>query len=91
MSKEKLTRRQFVAAAAALPGLAALSQMGTAASLLAPAAAAAPATGAAVTGAKGFSFVLLGDIHFDKLEHHDMEWLAKEHEGDIRQIVGGRG
>jgi 3',5'-cyclic AMP phosphodiesterase CpdA len=33
-----------------------------------------------------FSFVLLGDLHLDKLEHHDFAWLAKEQAGDIRQI-----
>ncbi|MBC7820238.1 MAG: metallophosphoesterase [Planctomycetaceae bacterium] len=33
-----------------------------------------------------FSFVLLGDLHFDKLEHHDFAWLEKHHPGDIGQI-----
>jgi calcineurin-like phosphoesterase family protein len=33
-----------------------------------------------------FSFVMLGDIHFDHPDHHDMEWLAKEHPGDVRQV-----
>lgn len=33
-----------------------------------------------------FSFVLLGDLHFDKLEHHDMAWLDKHKAGDLSQI-----
>ncbi|HVJ69592.1 MAG TPA: metallophosphoesterase [Caulifigura sp.] len=33
-----------------------------------------------------FSFVLLGDLHFDKLEHHDFPKLEEKHQGDIRQI-----
>ncbi len=33
-----------------------------------------------------FSFVLLGDLHFDKLEHHDMAWLEKNKAGDLSQI-----
>jgi UDP-2,3-diacylglucosamine pyrophosphatase LpxH len=33
-----------------------------------------------------FSFVLLGDLHYDKLEHHDFRKLEEKHQGDIRQI-----
>ena len=33
-----------------------------------------------------FSFVLLGDLHYDKLEHHDFKKLEEKHQGDIRQI-----
>src|SRR5438105_10171474 len=29
---------------------------------------------------------LLGDMHFDRLEHHDMAWLEKDHPGDVRQV-----
>jgi hypothetical protein len=36
---------------------------------------------------ESFSFVLLGDLHFDKLEHHDMAWLEKNKAGDLRQIT----
>ena len=36
--------------------------------------------------AEPFSFVLLGDLHFDKLEHHDMDWLQKNHAGDVNQV-----
>ena len=35
---------------------------------------------------QAFSFVLLGDLHYDKLEHHDMGWLLKHHAGDLSQI-----
>ncbi len=47
-------------------------------SLLPAAAAARPP--------KSFSFLLLGDLHFDKLEHHDLEWLARDKPDDLRQI-----
>lgn len=44
-------------------------------------------TGAAPPpSAEGFSFVLLGDLHYDKLEHHDMGWLEKNKAGDLSQI-----
>src|SRR5215218_3547845 len=33
-----------------------------------------------------FSFVLLGDLHFDKLEHHDLAWIEKNKSGDLSQI-----
>ena len=37
-------------------------------------------------GTNQFSFVLLGDLHYDKLEHHDMAWVQKEKPNDVRQI-----
>lgn len=67
------TRRQILGAAAALPAGAALARLAT------PAFAEPRATG-------GFSFVLLGDLHYDKVEHHDVEWLQREHAGDYRQV-----
>jgi len=33
-----------------------------------------------------YSFVYLGDIHFDKRSHHDFEWVQANMPGDIRQI-----
>ena len=33
-----------------------------------------------------FNFVLLGDIHFDKLEHHDMKYVKEKYPNDIVQI-----
>ncbi|GAB4459829.1 MAG: hypothetical protein OHK0029_22960 [Armatimonadaceae bacterium] len=33
-----------------------------------------------------FQFALLGDIHFDRLSHHSMEWLKEEKPNDIRQV-----
>jgi hypothetical protein len=33
-----------------------------------------------------WSFPVLGDIHFDRLEHHDHEWLAKEYPSDVTQV-----
>jgi hypothetical protein len=29
---------------------------------------------------------LLGDLHFDRPEHHDMDWLRREHPNDVRQV-----
>jgi 3',5'-cyclic AMP phosphodiesterase CpdA len=50
-----------------------------------PALAALPQARGAGTE-RPFSFVLLGDLHLDKLEHHDFQWLEKDKAGDIRQI-----
>ncbi|WP_395741823.1 metallophosphoesterase family protein [Prosthecobacter sp.] len=36
--------------------------------------------------AKPFSFILLGDLHYDSLSHHDMKWLDAHHGGDLSQI-----
>src|SRR3954471_696069 len=41
---------------------------------------------AAETSPNRFSFVLLGDLHYDKLEHHDFAWLDKNHPNDLSQI-----
>ena len=38
--------------------------------------------------AQSQSFIVLGDLHYDKLEYHDFDWLKKEKPGDIRQIEG---
>ena len=37
-------------------------------------------------GSADWSIPLLGDLHFDRLEHHDMDWLAREHPNDVRQV-----
>ena len=47
-----------------------------------------PRAFAAGTDRKQFSFVLLGDLHYDKLEHHDMAWVQKDKPNDVRQIEG---
>jgi hypothetical protein len=44
------------------------------------------AQGAAAESRRSFSFVLLGDLHFDALEHHDMAWVEKEKPNDVSQI-----
>jgi hypothetical protein len=41
---------------------------------------------AAANDARDWSFPLLGDLHFDRLEHHDHEWLAREHPSDVSQV-----
>ncbi len=35
-----------------------------------------------------YSFVYLGDMHFDKMSHHDFKWVKAEKPNDIRQIEG---
>jgi hypothetical protein len=36
--------------------------------------------------AAGFAFFALGDAHFDRPEHHDFDWLRRDHPGDVRQV-----
>ena len=36
--------------------------------------------------AASFSFVVLGDLHFDRPEHHDFAWLNANKAGDLGQI-----
>ena len=59
-----ITRRAFLASAAALP-------------------VALRARGGA---GQAFSFIFLGDIHLDQLEHHDLAWLEREKPNDVRQV-----
>jgi len=33
-----------------------------------------------------FSFLLLGDLHFDRLEHHDLPALGRDKPDDLRQV-----
>ncbi|MES2598269.1 MAG: metallophosphoesterase [Verrucomicrobiota bacterium] len=54
--------------------------------LHASAALTLPSTLKAVDKKDAFSFVLLGDLHYDKLEHHDMKWLQEHKAGDLSQI-----
>ncbi len=41
---------------------------------------------AAPDDGEDWAFPLLGDLHFDRLEHHDHEWLKREHPGDVSQV-----
>ena len=73
--KQVLPRRQFLqCAASAAAGVA----LGTAARGEPPKLAG--------NEVSSFSFVLLGDLHFDKLEHHDLSWLEQKKKGDLGQI-----
>lgn len=79
LQRQKLSRRRFLtSAAAAVPGLALLGH-----SSIIDTAFAAPQTG---RNSDSFIFPLLGDLHFDRLEHHDMAWMEKEYPNDIRQV-----
>ncbi len=67
-----LSRREFLkTTTAAAAGLALAPQL----------ARAAPSS-----PGQPFSFVLLGDLHYDKLEHHDMAWVRQDKPNDVRQI-----
>jgi hypothetical protein len=33
-----------------------------------------------------WAFPLLGDLHYDRLEHHDLDWLRQHHPGDVSQV-----
>ena len=35
-----------------------------------------------------YGLALLGDLHYDQFEHHDMDWVKAEKPRDIRQIEG---
>lgn len=50
------------------------------------AALALPTVAPAAQSAEAFSFVLLGDLHYDKLQHHDMAWIQQHKGGDLSQI-----
>lgn len=50
------------------------------------ACSAAAVTGLAAERAKPFPFILLGDLHYDSLAHHDFKWLKEHHAGDLSQI-----
>lgn len=85
---DKLTRRHFLAGsmtAAALPALGALANAepknGTGKAVGAPAV-----TKTAPGATDSFAFPLLGDLHFDRLSHHDIPWMEKEYPDDIRQV-----
>ena len=58
-----------------------LSTSGAAAGLML-----APAWTRGAESSRPFSFILLGDLHYDKPEHHDMSWVQKEKPADVRQI-----
>jgi hypothetical protein len=66
-----ISRRHFLQSTAAATSLA-----------LAPSWTRAASAGSG----KQFSFILLGDLHYDKLEHHDMTWVKKDKPNDVSQI-----
>jgi len=72
-----ITRRHFLQTTSAAGASLALASAGL-----------TPAHGANASPAKAFSFVLLGDMHYDKIEHHDMAWVQKDKPNDVRQIEG---
>ncbi|MDX1931824.1 MAG: metallophosphoesterase [Capsulimonadales bacterium] len=49
-------------------------------------AVALPALSSQERGDATFRFVALGDLHFDRWNHHDHEWLAREKPNDVRQV-----
>ncbi len=75
MTEEKtstISRRKFVAS---MGMLAAALPLGSCAFNFTPSAG------------NGFNFMLLGDIHYDKVDHHDLDYVrSKFGEGDVTQI-----
>lgn len=69
-----LSRRQFLQSTAAATAAFTLSSRAM------RAAASANRQGAP------FSFILLGDLHYDKLEHHNMAWVQADKPNDVSQI-----
>jgi hypothetical protein len=72
-----MTRRRFAAVSAAALGGAVLGRPRF-----------SSAQPARPRGDAHYALVLLGDLHFDKPEHHDMDWVRREKPNDIRQIEG---
>jgi len=68
--KRKITRRRFIQSAAL-----ATSSLAIGSNLF-----------AAKNESDSFSFVLLGDLHLDKLEHHDLDQLRKSDAKQLPQI-----
>lgn len=68
---KKITRRSFIASTGML---AAALPLGSSAFNFVPAKG------------KAFHFMLLGDIHYDKLYHHDMDYINEKYPNDISQI-----
>jgi hypothetical protein len=60
--------------------------LGAAAAMALPALPQLTALAEPAAGEGTFSFPLLGDLHFDRLAHHDMEWLKREKANDTRQV-----
>src|SRR3954467_12882127 len=59
------------------------------AGLLAPGAATLRHASAADAADKPlYAFPFLGDIHYDKWAHHDLDWVKKEKPGDVKQMEG---
>ena len=72
---ESLSRRKLIGAAAgAALGIHAMPAKTLAAPVPVPAAS------------ERYDFLLLGDLHLDRLDHHDVTWLKTEKPNDIRQV-----
>jgi hypothetical protein len=79
---EPITRRDFLGGVAAVAGLpSAYPNTGDTNQMPATENSDPPTTGRA-----DFRFVLLGDLHYDRPDHHDMEWLRREKPNDVRQV-----
>ncbi len=72
-----LNRRKFLGSSAGLIGFGCLEGPGSSLATTADAQTADDAN---------WNFSLLGDLHFDRLEHHDFDWVKREQPNDLRQI-----
>jgi len=71
----KTSRRSFLSGTAATAGSIFLSGPGKCR------AAAVPSP-----SSEQWSFSLIGDLHYDQLDHHDFDWVKKEKPDSVRQI-----
>ncbi|MHC4716755.1 MAG: metallophosphoesterase family protein [Planctomycetota bacterium] len=70
---KQMSRRNFIAGAArAAAAIAIIGGLGM-------------VSGCADPAGNSFDFLLLGDVHLDRIEHHDMEWMKREKPGVIRE------
>jgi hypothetical protein len=84
MSRRTLSRRGFLQRVSA--GAAAATAVGPS---LGGFAWGSPAATAPAKGDPLYAFVVLGDMHYDRPGHHDMEWVRKaKGDGDAHQIEG---
>lgn len=84
MSYKRLSRRRFLQRASAGAAAATAIRQSLGGFAWGSPAATAPAKGDPL-----YAFVVLGDLHYDRPEHHDLDWVRKEKgDGDVHQIEG---
>jgi len=72
-----LNRRKFLGSSSGLIGLGIFNG---------PGSSLATTSGSSSAGDSNWNFSLLGDLHFDHLDHHDFDWVKREHPKSVSQI-----